>query len=86
MRELGERSGIATSLTPWGLRSKKDYSAANALNKESLAIRQRWARGGRLPFAGGVAEACCSRHILSAARIWGAAERLRGDRIAAGAK
>ena len=83
MRELGERSGIATSLSALGglAFEEGDYSAANALNKESLAIRH--ALGERRTIAHslvGVAEAVAALgNILSAARIWGAAERLREE-------
>ena len=77
------RSGIATSLNALGGVAFEEghYSAANALNKESLAIRH--ALGERRTIAYslvGVAEVVAALgSILSAARIWGAAERLREE-------
>jgi class 3 adenylate cyclase len=81
MRELGERSGIATSLNTLGSLAfeQGDVAAALALNRESLAIRHEL--GERRAIAGtleGVAEGLSARgEPLQAARLWGAAERLR---------
>jgi predicted ATPase/class 3 adenylate cyclase len=81
MRELGERSGIATSLNTLGSLAfdKGDAAAALALNRESLTIRHEL--GEQRAIAGtleGIAEGLSARgEPLQAARLWGAAERLR---------
>ena len=83
MREMGERSGIATSLNALGgvALEERDYSAAYALNKESLAIRRELGERRQIAYSlVGVAEAVAALgSFLSAARIWGAAERLREE-------
>ncbi len=83
MRELGDRSGIATSLNTLGSVAfeRGDYVAANALNRDSLTIRR--ALGERRTIAttlDGLADgAAALGSLLGAARIWGAAARLRED-------
>ena len=82
-RELGDRRGIAHSLNNLGnvAYAQDDYSAARARYVESLAISVEL--GERRAIANsleGSAEVVAALgHCLRAARIWGAAERLRDE-------
>jgi non-specific serine/threonine protein kinase len=82
-RELGDRFGIAVSLSNLGqvAYEQGDYPAARALDEESLAIRRELGdRIGIFYVLEGLAAVVASlRDSLRAARIWGAAERLRAE-------
>ena len=91
MRELGDQSGIARSLDNLGdfAQDSGDYPAARALYEEDLAISRTL--GDKLAIAYSLEGLAALRaglgNALRAARIWGAAERLReDDRIAAAAQ
>jgi predicted ATPase/class 3 adenylate cyclase len=82
-RELGDRGNIAISLGNLGevTHGQGDYPAALALYKESLAIRRelgdQW--GVAWSLEGLAAVVAALGGSLPAARIWGAADRLRGE-------
>jgi non-specific serine/threonine protein kinase len=81
-RELGNSGGIATSLSDLGALAHKqgDYAAAGALRRESLMIRRELGdRRGMAYSLEGLAETSVTVLGSSrrAARILGAAERLR---------
>jgi tetratricopeptide (TPR) repeat protein len=82
-RELGDRHGIATSLSNLGYAAlnQGDYPAARALYEESLAIRRELGdQFGILYSLEGLAAVVASlRESLRAARIWGATERSRAE-------
>ena len=80
-RELGDRQGVAASLGNLGLLAcrQADYDLARSLQKESLSLRREI--GDRHGMAGSL-EALASLALLEnnaerAARLWGAASRLR---------
>ena len=87
-RELGGRSGIACSLDNLGLVAyfQADYSAARSLHEESLTI---WRELGDLRSIArsltSLGDAACGPVVaglgscLHAARVWGAADRLRAE-------
>jgi tetratricopeptide (TPR) repeat protein len=80
--ELGDRWGISTSLAHLGdvAHSQGDYPAARVMHAESLRIRREM--GDRLGTAlslEGLAAASALERPRRAARIWGAAERLREE-------
>jgi len=83
MRELGDRSGTATSLTNLGnvARDRGDFPAAWALHQEGLVIWRKLGDRRGIAFAlEGLALAVAALgNSLRAARIWGAAERLREE-------
>ena len=82
-RELGDRSGVAQSLNNLGDLACviRDFASAKPLFEESLSIRADL--GERTEIAcvlAGVSEAAAGLgDSLRAARIWGAAERLREE-------
>jgi predicted ATPase/class 3 adenylate cyclase len=81
-RELGDRWGISSSLAQLGdvAHSQGDYPAARVMHAESLRIRREM--GDRLGTASsleGLAAASALERPRRAARIWGAAERLREE-------
>jgi len=82
-RELGERGGIAAAQNDLGnvAFEQGDYLAANALYEESLAIQHelRDRRGIAFSLEGRAALFAALCRSLLAARIWGAAERLRQE-------
>jgi predicted ATPase/class 3 adenylate cyclase len=83
MRELGDRWGIALSLGNLGAVAfdEGDYSAARALYDECLAIcRELGDRRAIASALEGLAAAVATvGSCLRAARVWGAAERLREE-------
>ena len=82
-RELGNRAGIANSLNNLGSVAfeQGDFSAARALHEESLAIDRELGdrRGIAFSLEGLAAVVAALGSSLRAARIWGAAERLREE-------
>ncbi len=82
-RELGDGQALASALTNLGLVACQqcDYSAAQALYQESanrfLALRDRWGIAWSLEGLGSVAAGL--NNPIRAARIWGAAQRLRRE-------
>ena len=82
-RDLGDRDGIASSLHSLGMVAylQGDLAAARTLHKEGLANRRDL--GDRLGLSraleGLAAVAAALGRSLRAARIWGAAERLREE-------
>jgi len=82
-RELGDRQALASALTNLGLAAcqQGDYPAARALYDESakcfLALGDRWGIAWSLEGLASVASGLTNP--IRAARIWGAAERLRGE-------
>ena len=82
-RELGNRSGIANSLVGLGAvaHAEGDHSAARALHQEGLVIQCEL--GDRLGIAASLEELAAAVSALvdplRAARIWGAADRLRAE-------
>jgi predicted ATPase/class 3 adenylate cyclase/tetratricopeptide (TPR) repeat protein len=82
-RKLGDRGGIADSLNNLGIAALEEgeFASARALNEESLAIARelgnRWGIVNSLEGLAPVVAALGS--ALRAARIWGAAERLREE-------
>ena len=83
MRELGDRAGIATSLNNLGnvACEQGDFAAARALHEEGLAIdRELVDRWGTAFALEGLAAVVAALGISArAARLWGAAERLREE-------
>jgi len=82
-REMGNRQGVAVSLNNLGTVAgeRGDYPAARALHQEGLAIsRNLGARNGIAHALEGLADVAFGLALLDrAARIWGAAEKLRED-------
>jgi predicted ATPase/class 3 adenylate cyclase len=82
-RQLGDRRGIAISLEALGsvAENQGDYPAGRALNEESLAIRRELGdrRGIAYSLKGLARVVTALGTPLRAARIWGAAERLREE-------
>ena len=82
-RELGDRDGIASNLHNLGIVAylQDDLASGRALHKEGLAIRREL--GDRLGIAraleGLATVVAALGSSLRAARIWGAAERLREE-------
>ena len=83
MRELGDRQGVARILTYLGrlAHSQEDFTAARALQEQGLTIlREVGDRRMMIHALEGLAAADGALgSSLRAARIWGAAERLRED-------
>jgi hypothetical protein len=82
-RELGNRYGIAVSLSNLGYvaLNQGDYPNARALLEESLAIRRELGDRYGIPYSlEGLGAVVASLHdSLRAARIWGASERSRAE-------
>ncbi len=82
-REMGDRWGIAASLNNLGnvACDQGDYPSARALHEESLAIRRELGdqRGIAQSLEGLAPVAAALAEPHRAARIWGAAERLREE-------
>ena len=82
-QELGNRSGIADSLENLGNVSYEqgDYPAARMLFEEGLALRRELGDRGRIAssLAGLATVIAAFGSSLRAARVWGAAERLREE-------
>jgi non-specific serine/threonine protein kinase len=82
-RDLGDRRGIALALNGLGNvdAEQGDYPAARVLYEESLAIRREQGDRWGIAFAleGLAAVVAALANSLRAARIWGAAERLREE-------
>jgi len=82
-REVGDRGGIAASLNHLGdvAYDDGDFAGSRALNEESLVIRREL--GDKLGIArsldGLAAAVAALGSVYGAARIWGAAERLREE-------
>src|SRR5260370_2240610 len=80
-RELGDRSGIALSLSNLGhvALNQGDHPAARALYEESMAISREIGQQWGIPYSleGLAAVVASQRDPLRAARIWGASERSR---------
>jgi predicted ATPase/DNA-binding winged helix-turn-helix (wHTH) protein len=83
MRDLGDRSAIAHALNNLGdvALDQGDVASARALNEESLTIRRDLGdkRGIALTLDGLAGANAAFGSLLPAARIWGAAERLREE-------
>ena len=83
-RELGEKRGAANTLNNLGSLALDlgELAAARAYNRESLAIRREiedpWGIANSMEGLGAVAAA--AGDSLRAARIWGAAARLRAEK------
>ena len=81
-RDLGDRRGIASAMNGLGnvLAHEGDYAAARALFDESLTIRSELGdRRGIAYSLEALAMVAAVTNPLGAARIWGAAERLREE-------
>ncbi len=82
-RELGDRLGIAFALNGLGNvgAEQGDYPGARVLYEESLTIRRELGdrRGIAIALEGLAAVIAALGSSLRAARIWGAAERLREE-------
>jgi predicted ATPase/class 3 adenylate cyclase len=81
-RELGDRGGVAITLNGLGnvLAEQGDYRGARLLYAESLAIRRQLGdRRGIAYSLEGLAAIVTACGPLHAARVWGAAERLREE-------
>ena len=82
-RELGDRWRIARSLSDLGIvaHDQGDYRVAGALHQEGLVIRRELGDllGIAISLEGLAAVAAALSSSLRAARIWGAAERLREE-------
>jgi tetratricopeptide (TPR) repeat protein len=83
MRELGDRGGMARSLSSLGnvAYGQGDLASARALHEEGLAIRRGLGANGEIDdsLEGLASVFSALGNPLIAARIWGAAERLRED-------
>jgi len=83
MRELGDGSGIARLLTNLGnlVSDQGDFASAQALYQESVAVGRELGdrRGIADSLAGLATPVAALGSSLRAARIWGAAERLREE-------
>ena len=82
-QELGNRAGIADSAHNLGnvTYEQGDYTAAKALHQEGLTIRRELGDRARIASSleGLAAVVAAFDNSLCAARIWGAAERLREE-------
>jgi tetratricopeptide (TPR) repeat protein len=82
-RELGDLFGVAFLRNTLGdvALNQGDYPAARALHEESLAIFREIGERWGIPYSleGLAAVGASLRDSLRAARIWGAAERLRAE-------
>lgn len=82
-RELGDRSGVGTSLNNLGNLAceEGEFASARALHEEGLAIDHELGDRWGIAFAleGLAAVVAVLGKSLRAARIWGAAERLREE-------
>jgi len=82
-RELGDRPALATALSNLGdvACAQSDYDSARAFHQESLEIQRAQGDRARIaPALEGLAEVAGAFSMPArAARLWGAAERLRED-------
>ncbi len=82
-RELGDRRSMAMSLTSLGYVADEqgDFASARALYQEGLVIQRELGDMGGVPTSleGLAAVVAALDNALCAARIWGAAERLREE-------